>query len=133
MSTCWKTTATYTIAVYIHVQPIYLTQQMRKLATLALFCALSLTLLGQEKSPDRITTYTVELNALKHQEQVTGIESAVAKIPYVTSCRLNWTDYQLVFVVEEGNERGNFPMERLKAIIDQNQAQLVNFRKEIKK
>jgi len=106
---------------------------MKLLASLWLVGLLSLTALSQETPPARITTYQVELNALKHQFQVDGIQNAVLKIDHVTSCHLNWNEYRLTFVVEEGNERGNFPMEKLKEIILENNAQLVKFTKEIKK
>ncbi len=106
---------------------------MKNLAILAVFCMLATFVFSQERSAQRITTYTVYLNALKHQHQVDGIKNSVSEIPHVVSCELNWIDYELIFVVEEGSDHGNFPMERLKAIVQENNAQLVKFEKEIKK
>jgi len=106
---------------------------MKLLATLLFVGLLSTYALGQETAPDRITTYHVHLNALKHQSQVDGIQSAVSQLANVKSCKLVWIDYELTIVVEEGSERGNFPMEQLKGIVLKNNAQLVNFTKEIKK
>jgi hypothetical protein len=106
---------------------------MKLLATLLFVGLISTYALGQEKAPDRITTYHVHLNALKHQSQVDGIQNAVSEIANVTSCKLIWTDYELTIVVAEGSERGNFPMELLKGIVLKNNAQLVKFTKEIEK
>lgn len=84
---------------------------------------------AQEIAPERLTTYTFSLNKLKTQDQVTSIESTVKAVEHVSSCNLDWINYQMVVKVDEGGTKGNFSMENLKAILTKNNAALKSFTK----
>jgi len=84
---------------------------------------------AQEIAPERLTTYTFSLNKLKTQQQVTTIESTVKAIDHVSSCNLDWINYQMIVKVNEGGTKGNFSMENLKAILSENNAALKSFTK----
>lgn len=87
----------------------------------------------QEKAPERISTYTLSLNQLKTQEQVTAIEQATQSIQNVSNCKLDWINYQMVFDVKEGGDYPSFDMAKIKAILIENKAALINFEKENKR
>ena len=85
---------------------------------------------SQELSKERTTKYIFELNAIKQQSQVDGVVSQTKEIEHVQSCELNWLEYRMEILVQEGGSFGIFPMEKLKAILLENKIQLKNFTKE---
>lgn len=90
----------------------------------------SLSAYSQEIAPERLTTYTFHLNKLKTQEQVSNIEEKTKSIAHVSSCKLDWLNYQMVVVANEGGENGSFPVEQLKTILIEHHAALKTFTKE---
>jgi hypothetical protein len=87
---------------------------------------------AQEITPERITTYSFNLNKLKTQNQVTSIESSVKLLDNVADCKLDWLNYNMTVKVKEGGLKGFFSMEKLKAILLDNNAALQSFTKESK-
>ncbi|MCB0402053.1 MAG: hypothetical protein KDD41_08220 [Flavobacteriales bacterium] len=85
---------------------------------------------AQEVAKERTTKYIFHLNAIKHQDQVDGVSAKTKQISGVTTCELNWLQYQMEVVVKEGGSYGSFPMEDLKAILNEHHVQLKNFTKE---
>lgn len=90
------------------------------------------TVNAQEIAPERITTYSFHLNKLKTQDQVTAIESSVKLVKNVSASDLDWLNYTLIIKVNEGGTKGFFSMEKLKAILQENNAALKSFTKESK-
>jgi hypothetical protein len=88
---------------------------------------------AQEVATERETTYSFHLNKLKTQDQVTIIESSVKNLDNVTSCQLDWLNYTMTVKVNEGGDKGNFSMEKLKGILLDNKAALKSFTKESKR
>jgi len=91
------------------------------------------TIKAQEISPERVTTYSFQLNKLKTQNQVTTIESSVKLLENVTSCQLDWLNYTMTVKVSEGGTKGYFSMEKLKTILIENNAALKSFKKDSKR
>lgn len=102
---------------------------MKQLLTLLglLFCCN--LCFSQEKVPERETTYAFSINKLKTQEQVNNIEEAALSIDNVTKSELDWLNYSLKIVATEGGNKGVFPLEKLKAVLIENKAELVSFSK----
>ena len=88
---------------------------------------------AQEITPERITTYSFNLNKLKTQSQVNSIESTVKLLDNVYDCNLDWLNYNMTVKVKEGGTKGYFSMEKLKTILLENNAALKSFTKESKR
>jgi hypothetical protein len=95
-----------------------------------IFCISGLSLHAQEVSTSRSTKYIFELNSIKYQFQVDSVTIQTSKIINVNSCELDWLNYKMEVVVKEGGEYGNFSLEKLKAILANNNVSLKKFTKE---
>lgn len=91
----------------------------------------SFSLKAQEVAKLRTTTYTFELNKIKHQSQVDGVVAQTKEIANVKTCNLDWLNYSMQITVDEGGDKGTLSMEKIKAILIQNNVVLVKFTKEI--
>ena len=72
-----------------------------------------------------------ELNKIKHQSQVDGVVAQTKEIPNVKTCDLDWLNYSMQITVDEGGDKGTLSLEKIKAILIQNNVALVKFTKEI--
>lgn len=106
---------------------------MKKFTILFLLGFLSSFGFSQEVAPERIVNYTISLNKIKTQNQVTQIENETRLIKNVQSCKLDWENYILKITAQEGGKNPSFNMEKLKAILEKNNATLTTFTKEIKR
>lgn len=106
---------------------------MKKFTILFLLGFLSSFVFSQEVAPERIVDYNISLNKIKTQDQVNQIEAEIKLIEHVQSSKLDWENYSLKIKVQEGGENPSFNMEKLKAILEKNNATLTTFTKEIKR
>lgn len=91
----------------------------------------SFSLSAQEVADVRSTKYVFELNKIKHQHQVDGVVARAKVIDNVTDCKLDWLNYQMEIIVNEGGNYGSLSVEKIKAILIENNVALVKFTKEI--
>jgi hypothetical protein len=106
---------------------------MRKNILIPLLCFIAVLVsnngFSQEISPERKTEYTFKLNKIKHQQQVDDVTVATKKINNVTLCKLDWLNYKMTVVVNEGGANGALSMEKIKEILIRSNVALVNFSK----
>lgn len=96
-----------------------------------IFTICSFSISAQEVAQPRTTTYTFELNKIKHQSQVDGVVTKTEAIPNVKECKLDWLNYSMLVTVNEGGDKGSLSLEKIKAILLENNVALVKFTKEI--
>lgn len=85
---------------------------------------------GQEVSEARTIQYTFSLNTIKHQAQVDGVVAQTKAIKDIISCELDWLNYKMIVIAKEGEDRPTLSIEKIKAILIENNVALVNFTKE---
>ncbi len=85
---------------------------------------------AQETAKERTTKYVFQLNKIKHQIQVDGVVSKTKLVDNVTNCKLDWLNYQMEIIAKEGGEYGSLSLEKIKAILIENNVDLVKFTKE---
>jgi|GEM_PF-2903410 len=95
------------------------------------FCLSAFTLSAQEVAKIRTTKYIFELNKIKQQAQVDGVVNKTKALENVTDCKLDWLNYQMEITVKEGGDYGSLSLEKIKAILIDNNVALVKFTKEI--
>lgn len=98
--------------------------------TLILVLLSNTSTLGQEVAKVRTTKYTINLNQIKHQEQVDAVVAQTKDIENVTECELDWLNYKMQITVNEGGNYGSFSLEKIKAILIENNVTLIKFTKE---
>lgn len=100
------------------------------LVLIAFLIASILSISAQEIAEERTTKYVFELNKIKHQVQVDGVVAKARLVNNVTNCKLDWLNYQMEIIVKEGGEYGSLSLEKIKAILIENNVDLVKFTKE---
>lgn len=95
------------------------------------FCLSAFTLSAQEIAKERTVKYIFELNKIKEQTQVDGVVSKTKALENITNCKLDWLNYQMEITVKEGGDYGSLSLEKIKAILIENNVALVKFTKEI--
>jgi hypothetical protein len=68
----------------------------------------SFSIKAQEVAKLRTTTYTFELNKIKHQSQVDGVVAQTKEIPNVKTCHLDWLNYSMQITVGQVYKRNHF-------------------------
>lgn len=100
------------------------------LVLIAFLIASILSISAQEIAEERTTKYVFELNKIKRQVQVDGVVAKTKLVDNVTSCKLDWLNYQMELIVKEGGDYGSLSLEKIKAILIENKVDLVKFTKE---
>ncbi|MDF1673675.1 MAG: hypothetical protein P1U41_09225 [Vicingaceae bacterium] len=96
----------------------------------AFLIASVISISAQEIAEERITKYVFKLNKIKHQVQVDGVVTKTKLVDNVSNCKLDWLNYQMEIIVKEGGEFGSLSLEKIKAILIENNVDLVKFTKE---
>lgn len=95
-----------------------------------IFMLVSFSISAQEVAKVRTTTYFFELNKIKHQSQIDDVVNKTKTINHVKDCELDWLNYSMKVTVNEGGDFGTLSLEKIKAILIENNVALVKFTKE---
>lgn len=84
---------------------------------------------GQERAPLKNFDFSISLNRLKTEQQATDIRHAVNNLPGVKNCQLVLIDYALTFSCTNHDMNDYKIIDRVKAVIVENGAEIVNIKR----
>ncbi|MBD3639289.1 MAG: hypothetical protein HUJ25_18170 [Crocinitomicaceae bacterium] len=107
--------------------------KQKHLLTFCLFFLFSVfNTTAQEEAPLKTFEFSISINKLKTEQQASDIRTEVKSLPGIKDCQLVLTDYTLIFSCTNHDLYDYLIMDRIKAIIVENGAEIVNVnRKEI--
>lgn len=94
------------------------------LLILCLFLSIGITY-GQEKAPLKTFQFEISINKLKTEQQASDIKTEVSKLPGVNDCQLVLIEYMLKFTCTNHNMNDYLIIDRVKAIVIENGAEIV--------
>lgn len=91
---------------------------------MCLFLSIGMTY-GQEKAPLKTFQFEISINKLKTEQQASDIKTEVSKLPGVNDCQLVLIEYMLKFTCTNHNMNDYLIIDRVKAIVIENGAEIV--------